>query len=472
MSVEHGSSASDRLRVAYLAAGAAGMYCGSCLRDNRVAASLLSMGRDVVLIPLYTPLTTDERDVSREPIYYGGINVFLQQRFRLFRALPGWLGRVLDTPAILRRVVRWSSEVKPEDLGALTVSVLRGEHGAQRRELQKLIDGLRVIRPDIVHLPNLPFLGVARAIKAALRVPVVCTLSGEDIFLDALQEPYRTTAFDLIREAAAQVDAFVAVTRYYAGHAAGHFSLPGDRIHVVPMGVRVEDFEGEPMASNEPFNIGCLARICPAKGLHQLCEAVVRLRTGQTARGVDSARADTGESMPLAGTGRQAAGGAPARDCRVLAAGHLSPADRPYLERIKTDLARAGHADALHYLGEVSREEKVRLLRSIQVLSVPTVYHEAKGLYVLEALAAGVPVVQPNHGSFPELIEATGGGLLYDPTGKDPVGALAEAIARLMDDPGERRRLGERGRSVVRARFSDRIMAEETWRVYERLCRA
>ncbi len=423
------------MRVAYLASGAAGMYCGSCMRDNRLAATLIAQGRDVVLMPLYTPLRTDEVDVSRSPIYYGGIHVFLEQQSALFRRLPRWLTGWLDSPAVLRRAMRFSGATSAADLGAMTVSVLRGKSGAQRKELARLIEGLRSIRPDVVNLPFLMFVGIAEPLKRALGVSITCTLGGEDIFLDELPEPHREEVFRLIRESAQWVDGFIAVTRYYADHAARHFDLPRERIHVVPLGVHVDDFAGDPRPKSLPFTIGYLARICPAKGLLGLCKAVGELRRE-------------------------------GHDCRILAAGYLGPADRPYLDRVRACLVEHRAVDAFEYRGEVDRAGKIELLRSSHVFSVPTVYQEAKGVYVIEALAAGLPVVQPRHGSFPELIEATGGGLLYDPI---QPGALARTIATLMDDEPLRARLAEKGREAVRRSFTDVIMADEAWSVFERM---
>jgi len=423
------------LRIVYLAAGAAGMYCGSCIRDNRVAATLRAMGRDITLIPLYTPLRTDEHDVSERRVLYGGINVYLEQKYALFRRLPGWLSRVLDAPTLLRGLSRWSGAVEPDSLGALTVSVLKGEHGAQRIELKKLLEVLATLRPDIVHLPNLPFIGVAHELRTELGATVFCTLSGEDIFLDELPDTHRTQAFKLIQEYAGGIDAYVATSDYYADHAAAHFGLPRDRVHKVRMGLHVDDF-AEPFDSpDRPFTIGYLARICPEKGLEKLCEAFVMLRRA-------------------------------GRDCRLRIAGYLARSQQPFLDGLRDYLRRPATNGAVDFVGEVTREEKKTFLRSLSVLSVPTVYHEAKGLYVLEAMACGVPVVQPRHGSFPELIEATGGGVLYDPG--DGGDALAIALAELMDDPARRRDLALRAWKSVHALFTDKIMAEQTWALYER----
>jgi len=420
------------MRVVSLAAGAGGMVCGSCIRDNRVVATLIAQGRDISLLPLYTPIRTDEEDVSLSQVKYGGINVYLRQLG--VRWLPGWMERLFEAPWLLRRVMRFSSSVRAEDLGPLTVSVLQGEEGAQLTEIQRLIDTLAQLKPDLVNLPDLMLVGTAKPIKDALRIPVLCTLSGEDIFLDQLREPYRDQSFQLIREHSAHVDGFIAVTEYFAEHAARHFSIPRERIHIVPMGVAVDDFLPADPPSHGPFTIGYLARVCPEKGLENLCDALVRLRRS-------------------------------GRNCRVRAAGYLGVADRGYLERIRSHLLKEGVIDRFDYLGEITRQQKIDFLRSLHAFCVPTVYHEAKGLYLLEALASGVPVVQPEHGSFPELVQASGGGLLYDP--RDESG-LATAVAILMDDPKRRAELGRRGRETVREKFTDHLMAERTWALYER----
>jgi len=401
------------------------------MRDNRLAAALLKQGRNVVAIPLYTPIRTDEFDVSRPTIYYGGLNVYLQHKLPLFRHAPQFLNRWLDRPGLLRAIGR-VAQTRPQTLGPLTVSVLQGADGAQRRELDRLIDGLRPFSPTILHLPNLMFVGIAKALKAALNPSIFCSLAGEDIFLDALPDPHRRDAFDLVRAGAADVDAFVAPTRYYAAYAAKHFHLSPQRVHYVPLGVNADEFKAEPPSPHGPFIIGYLARVCSEKGLEVLCGALRTLRRA-------------------------------GRNCRLRAAGYLGPADRPYLAAIRKGLVRDGLGDAFEYVGTVSRAEKLAFLNSLHALSVPTIYPETKGLYVLEALASGVPVVQPRHGSFTEIIDATGGGLLYDP--KDGT-ALTAALAQLMDDPRLRDRLAVAGPPGVRQNYTESIMAERTWSLY------
>ena len=411
------------------------MLCGSCLRDNRLAATLRAAGRRVTLVPLYTPLRTDEDSVAEPHVLYGGINVYLQQALPLLRLGPREADGALISPRLLARLSGASGSVRPSRLGAMTVSVLLGEEGRQRKELERLLDWVVPRRFDVICLPNLMLLGLARKLRAETGTRIACTLSGEDVFVHTLPEPHRSRAMRAIRERSRDVDAFIAVTRYFAEHASRHFGLPRERVHVVPLGVNTDDFEPAQPAGR--FTIGYLARICPEKGLLSLARAFATLRQQ-------------------------------GRDCRLVVGGYLSAADRPYFERIRAGLRARGLEHDCAWLGELDRAGKLAMLRSLHALSVPTAYAEAKGLYVLEAFASGVPVVQPAHGSFPELIEETGGGLLVPPGDSD---ALAAALARLMDDEPLRRDLAQRGAAGVRAGLTDRMMAERTWALFEQLAR-
>lgn len=434
------------MRVAYLTAGAGGMYCGSCMRDNTLAAALIRQKRDVTLIPVYSPIRVDEPDVSTGRVYYGGINVFLQQKSAFFRNAPRVVDRLLDAPRLLEKAMRRAGSARPDELGPLTLSILRGAGGAQRKELDKLIDGLRDLSPDLIHLPNAMFVGLARPLHEALGAAIACTLTGEDIFLEDLPQPYQEEAFALIRSAVSNVHGFIAVTRYYADYSRARFGIPEDRLHHVPMGIRIDN-RNDPVAighvtegkdNARTFTIGYLARICPEKGLHVLCDAFARLRE----------------------SGRVA---------RLKIAGYLPSTRQAYLEQVMAELERRGHSAGVEVVGEVDRAGKANFLRSCDVVSVPTVYREAKGLYVLEAMSYGVPVIQPAHGSFPELLDASGGGVLFTP---EAVDELAAAIARLMDEPSLRSELGEKGRRAVRERFTDEAMAHAAWDVLQKIRRA
>lgn len=427
------------MRIAYIAAGAAGMYCGTCIHDNTLASVLQRMSHDVALIPTYTPIRTDEADVSTSRVFYGGINVFLQQKLKLFRYTPRLLDRLFDSPGLLNWLSRFSSSTSARDLGELTVSVLEGEHGHQRKELEKLIEWLADdFKPDIVQLTNAMFVGLARPIREAVGAPVVTALQGEDVFLDQLIEPYRERAFGLLVEKAADSSAFIAPCAYYRDHMTQVMKAAPETVHVVRLGLNLEGHGiADALPDDEPFTIGYLARIAPEKGLAELASAFRIL-------------ADR--------VGREAV--------RLRVAGYLGKGDEAYFETVLKDLRSWGLDDRFEYLVEIDRGQKIAFLNSLHALSVPAPYRDPKARYVLEALANGVPVVEPRHGIFPELIEATGGGLLVDPGSPE---ALADGLEQLMRDPDRRLRMGECGKAVIHRDYTDRRMAEETLAVYEQV---
>lgn len=424
------------MRIAYLTAGAAGMFCGSCLHDNTLAAALQKLGHDTLLIPLYTPILTDEPDVSQRRVFFGGINVYLQQKLWLFRHTPWLLDRLLDAPRLLRWVGRFAVKTRAEELGDLTISVLRGEHGHQTKELQKLVAWLKDdIRPEIINLTNVLLSGVVGEIKRQVGAPVVASLQGDDVFLESLPLDFRKQALDLIRQNARAIDGFIATSRYYADFMADYLAVPRERIAVVHPGLNLAGYELPSVTSKDKVcTIGYFARICREKGLHVLAEAFHILR-----------------AMPGV------------RRCRLRVSGWLGENDRPYFEDIRRKLHAWALVEDFEYVACPDHASKARFFQSLDILSVPTTYREPKGLYVLEALANGVPVVQPNHGSFPELLEKTGGGLLVRPN--DPHD-LAQVLRRLVENQTEREELGRRGHEAVRQHFHAAIMAQETLEVY------
>ncbi|MCE9544079.1 MAG: glycosyltransferase family 4 protein [Planctomycetia bacterium] len=451
----------SRLSVVYLSPGAGGMYCGSCLSDNMLARALGRVGCDVTLVPLYTPTLTDEPNASIQQVFFGGLSVYLREKIPLVRRLPNAITRPLDAPWLLRLLGRRSIKTDASQLGELTLSMVRGEAGHQTEEIVRLVDWLKTQpRPDVINIGSLLVAGCVPALKRELGVPIIVTLQGDDQFLDALLPPYRDEALAELRRIARDVDGFIVHSRFYAEAMATHFEIPRERIHVVPLGLSLEDFDAPPpvsgralapgppaspaaatatppAASAVPLTVGYLARICPAKGLHMLVDAFLRLRR-----------------MP----GMAAV--------RLRVAGWLGASDQAYFDGLKSRVAAAAGPDALQYDGAVDRAGKLAFLRGVDVLSVPTTMAEPKGRYVLEALAAGVPVVQPRHGAFPEMLEQTGGGVLFE---QGDLAALADALYGLLSDPVRRKELGEQGRRGVREHHTDERSAQATLEVYRRV---
>jgi glycosyltransferase involved in cell wall biosynthesis len=425
------------MRILAITAGAGGMYCGSCVRDNALAAAMMARGHDVSLLPIYTPTLTDEPNVSGDQVLFGGISVYLQQHVPLIRRTPALLDKIWDSASVIRAFASRSSAVDPKFLGELTVSTLRGEHGFQAKEVGKLLDWLKQQpRWDAIVLPNSMLIGLAAPIRRTVGGPILCTLQGEDLFLDGLDEPYRSQALGLIRQQVPEVDGFIAVSRYYAEFMAPHLGIPPEKIDVVPLGITLEGHAAERQPHDAPFTIGYFARVAPEKSLDLLAEAYRILRQDK--------------GLPPS---------------RLEAAGYMSPEHKPYLAEIEGRLREWGLQGEFRYHGTVDRATKIRFLQGLDVLSVPSRYVEPKGLYLLEAMANGVPVVQPRHGAFPEMIEATGGGLLFEP-GKPE--ALADAILSLWRDQDGAREMGRRGAAGVALHYDVARMAEKALEAYAR----
>ena len=428
------------MRIAYLAAGAAGMYCGSCLHDNTLARALLDLGEDVILAPIYTPIRTDEVDVSQSRVFFGGISVYLEQHVPLFRHTPAFLDRMWDSTAALKLASRHQIKVDPTFLGEMTVSMLKGADGYQRKELDKMVRALKHEAPfDVVNLPFALLIGMARPLKDALGCPVVCTLQGEDLFLDQLHEPWRTEARDLIRQAVPHVDHFIAVSEYYARFMAQYIDIPSSRISVVPIGINVGGHEAKPLRTAPPYTVGYFARIAPEKGLHILCDAYHRLR-----------------HKP----------GVP--ETRLVAGGYLLDEHKEYLAGCQRRLRDWGLDGHFTYAGAPDRDGKIALLQSFDVFSVPTTYADPKGMFLIEAMANGLPVVQPEHGAFPEIMARTGGGLMVP--SEDPE-TLAGALYSLLGDRGRAAALGAAGAAGVRAHHTMDHMTSSAERVYKEAIR-
>jgi len=426
------------MKILYLTAGAAGMYCGSCLLDNALATELMARGHDVILLPLYTPTLTDEKNVSQPRIFFGGISVYLEQHIPFFRKTPWLFDRLWDSAKVIRLFSGRGISPNPEDLGALTVSMLKGENGNQRKELDKLVHWLRAESPpDVVHFQNSLLIGLARPIQQTLSRPICVTLQGEDYFLERLDEKYRRAALDLMRAGVSSVDAFVVYSEFYANLMSDLLKIPESKIHIVPMGMNFAGFEPRPNRSSGVQRIGYFARVAPEKGLHLLCEAYRILRQEH--------------QLPR---------------MRLDVAGYLAREHQSYLAAIVNKLKLWGLEDEIHYHGVLDRSSKIQFLQQLDAFSVPVVFGDPKGLPVLEAMACGVPVVQPRCGGFPEILANASGGVLFAPG--DAQG-LADGIRSVLLDEQFARTLKRNGVEGVHRHYSVKQMADRTMSLYEGL---
>ncbi|MBJ05562.1 MAG: glycosyl transferase group 1 [Verrucomicrobiaceae bacterium] len=419
------------MKVTFLTAGTGSYHCGACMRDNTLVTSLHKAGHEVSLLPMYLPMQLDEEalpQVQRAPIFFGGINVYLQQKFRIFRHTPRWLDRLMNGRGLLRSAAKRSHMTSPRDQGEMCLAMLQVEESKLTKELDKLVDWLEHHeRPEVIALSNSMLCGLTRELKKRLGdIPVITFFQGEDTFLDSLPEPYRSKSWEEMKERLAQCDVLVAPSRFYAGLMTERLGLAEGRIEVLPNGINLEGYgdrrEGGPQA------IGYLARMSREKGLGDLVDAYLLF---------------------------QEAGGFPS--CRLRIAGACTLGDEEFVEEQKKKIERAGLSELVDWYPNVTREEKAEFLRGLTVFSVPVQYPEAFGLYLVEAMASGVPVVNPAAWSFPEIAEETGGGRVV---AAGDLRALVRGWEELLADPAEIVAMGERGRRGVEERYSVAAMRD------------
>ena len=445
------------MKIVFLTPGTGSYYCGACMRDNTLARELHRMGHDVTIAPMYLPLMIDDvthAGLDRAPIFFGGINVYLQQKLALFRKTPAAVDRLLNAPGLLRWAARHSHMTSARDHGEMTLEMFNVATSPFRKEYDKLLDWLAQEKAELVCLSTALLAGLAPELKQRLRVPVITFFQGEDSFLDGLPEPYRSKSWNAMGERLAASDALLAPSRFYAEFMRERLGLTPGAIAVVPNGVRVEDYgalgpgpspaagseaAGDGRGPDEPPAIGYLAKMSREKGLELLVDAFMFLTR------------ELGDTTT-----------------RLKITGAATAGDEPFIGEMKRKLAAAGLESRVDWSTNVTREQKLAFFRSLSLFSVPAIYVEAFGMYVIEAMACGVPVVQPEASAFPEIVGATGGGVCVPPRSAE---ALARAWQRLLAAPAERAALGRAGRLGVEKLFSARTMAEQFLQVAERMPR-
>lgn len=398
------------------------------MHDNTWARGLMGLGLDVTLIPTYTPIRVDEDDASLARVFYGGLNVYLNSKSRWWRRMPRVLTRWVDHPAVIRWATRRAVSNDATELGELTLSMLAGEHGPHRAAGEELVEYLvGELNPDVVIFSNALLSGVVPGLRDRFRGRLICMLQGDDVFLDGLPEQYRADVIEHIRENSQGFDAFLTHSRFYRDYISHYLSLPVEKFQVIPLCLDLTGHIGEPVEHpGRSFTVGYFARIAPEKGLHHLIPAFERLK------------AKVPEALLRIG-------------------GYLPPQHESYL-RSQLEMLKRFDSDCEYIGSPATHEGKVDFLRSVDVLSVPTEFQEPKGIYVLEAMANGVPVVQPSHGAFPELLAATAGGLLVPPRDSQ---ALAEALVEFTDLE-TRVEFARRGWLAVREHYTIEAGAQRT----------
>ncbi len=411
-------------------------YCGNCLRDSAYVKSLKAEGHEAITLPLYLPLTskdyTPENDI---PVFYGAVNIYLGQNFRLFRRIPKWLHNFFNSPFILRYAAKKSGSTRATGLEEMTISMLKGADGFQKDELDELIYFLKHHeKPDVVHLSNALLLGLARKIKDELQIPVICSLQDEDVWVDAMDEPYRSQIWKLMGQKALDTDALIAVSDFFAKQMKQKMSIPDEMLHVVHIGVDPSKYSIKTPNLDVP-TIGYLSRLNKENGFEILVDAFIRLK----------------ENPKFS-------------NAKLKVTGGKTGDDDKFINRQIDKLKRKGFQNDIEFIEDFRTESLGSFFEGLTLLSVPVLEGEAFGLYQIESLASGIPLVQPRLGAFPEIIEASGGGVIYQPNSAE---TLAQKLVEVLSNPEQIKLMSINGRKSVEEKFNTKILIQRMIEVYE-----
>jgi glycosyltransferase involved in cell wall biosynthesis len=426
------------MRIMHIIPGSGGsFYCGNCLRDSKYVEALRKLDHQVVKLPMYLPLFADEHDLTREiPVFYGAISIYLKQLFPMFRKAPVWVDRLLNSKPMLKLASRFAGSTRAKGLEEMTVSMLLGEEGQQKDELQRMVDWIvEHCDPDVIHLSNALLLGLAHQLHERLQVPVICSLQDEDVWVDVMKPSARESVWKLMSRKAEHVGAFISVSDYYAGVMKEKMDIPQEKLKSVHIGVDPADYTFRP-ASEKKRNIGYISRMCHENGVDILVDAYILLKQKE---GFE--------------------------DVQLVLTGGSTGDDRKFLHDIKKKIREHGLQDQVDFHEEFEEEGLRRFLEKVSVVSVPVRNGEAFGIYLLECMVSGVPVVQPALGAFPEIVGLSGGGVVYEHNTPE---ALCGSLEKLLSDPDELNRLSRNGKEGVEKHFHINVQAESMVAVYEK----
>ncbi len=413
-------------------------YCGNCLRDSGYTKSLIKLGHDAMMLPIYLPLTMEhgiEKDTN--PIFYGAVNIYLKQNFKIFRNMPGWMERFFNSSSILRYAAKKAGSTRTEGLEEMTISMLMGKDGNQNDELQELIDFLKNHeKPDIVHLSNALLIGLAKQIREQLNVPVVCSLQDEDVWVDAMNDHYRNKVWDLMSEKAKNVDAFISVSDYYAHEMKKKMRIPDEKMHIVPIGIDSSLYSYSKPANNPPV-IGFISRMYEEHGFGLLIDAYIILKKNSKYK-----------------------------DVLLKLSGGYTADDKKYVKSQIKKLKKAGIFDDVEFIDDYKPEKRFNFFNKITLLSVPVLKGEAFGVYQLESMACGVPLVQPALGAFPEIIENTSGGITYSPNNAE---TLVNSWISILSKPELIEEMSNKGHHAVINNYAIDPVSERVLNIYKKL---
>ena len=397
-------------------------YCGNCLRDSGFTQALNAIGHEAHTLPIYLPLFVGkEQEEDETPVFYGAVNIYLKQNFSIFRHMPAWMYRMFNSAPILRYAAKKAGSTRAHGLEEMTLSMLRGHEGYQQEELQLLIEYLRDHeKPDVVHLSNALLLGLAYKIKNELGIPVVCSLQDEDVWVGAMYPHYQQKVWDMMSEKGKDVDAFIAVSEFFADVMEKKMRIPRKKLHTIHVGIDPANYTYHEPAVENPV-LGYLSRMNEENGFGIFIDAFILLRKNPKFNHV-----------------------------KVRVSGGSTGDDSKFIKAQMRKLKKNNLQNDIEFVEDYSKDVLHNYFNGLSLLSVPVLNGEAFGLYQLESLASGIPMVQPALGAFPEILNLTGGGVVYEPNTPE---ALASKWTEVLSNPDQMIQMSKQGRASVSELF-------------------
>lgn len=425
------------MKIVYLITGSGGsFYCGNCYRDMIYLRAIRKVpGITASAIPLYLPPDeTNEGTGIDKDVFFGAISMYLREKVPFLRNMPVFLDKIFDSAPLLRLAARRAGTTRTEGLEDMTLNMIKGENAFPEKELQRLVNYLtRDGKPDIIHLSNALIIGLARRLKKKLKVKIVCSLLNEDDWIDEMAEPYQSNAWSLIAREAENVDIFLTPSIYYKEFFISKTGVSDKNFKVVPLGLDTRDLIDAGKNAVYP-SIGYFCRINSQNGFDKLVDAFIELKKGDSLPGLT-----------------------------LHVSGGYTGDDKPFIAEQIKKIKENGLKSFIRIYPEFHGDSKQKFFSNINLMSVPVRKHDGYGLYILEANAAGVAVVQPATGAFPEIIEMTKGGVVYSP---DTVSELAKTLSSLLNDMPLCDELAKNGKENVRKDLSLDKMSEGLAEVY------
>ena len=312
--------------------------------------------------------------------------------------------------------------------------MINGDNAMREQEVDRLVTYLlKDSKPDAIHLSNALIIGLASQLKKRLNVRIICSLQNEDDWIDEMVEPYRYRAWEMIAEEAVNVDAFISPSKYYKDLFITKTGVSGSNIHVVPSGIESQEDHPASVNKHSP-SIGYYCRVSYQNGFDKLVDAFINIKTNDKIAGLT-----------------------------LHVCGGFTSDDKPFIKDQINKITDHGFKSFVKIYPEFQGSSKQEFFRNIDIMSVPVRKYDAYGLYILEANAAGVPVVQPATGAFPEILDKTGGGIIYYPDNEEE---LTAALIKLLNDNSLIRSLGKTGQIKVKEELTLEKMSEGLSKVY------